>query len=53
MHYWGRWVDRLVKIDGEWLFAHREVVGVGSLNPGNPPGDLRHPGHPGRLSFPE
>lgn len=49
MHYWGRWVDRLVLVDGEWLFAERTVVGVGSINPGSPPRDLDHPGHPGRL----
>lgn len=49
MHYWGRWVDELTKVDGEWLFARREVVGVGSVTPGveASPGD--HPGHPGRL----
>ena len=49
MHYWGRWVDELTKVGGEWLFARREVVGVGSLTPGveASPGD--HPGHPGRL----
>ena len=50
MHYWGRWVDRLVKIEGQWLFAHREVVGIGSMNGGDPPSDLRHPGHPGRIA---
>ena len=49
MHYWGRWVDELVREDGEWRFARREVVGVGSMNEGAPEGDLRHPGHPGRL----
>jgi uncharacterized protein (TIGR02246 family) len=50
MHYWGRWVDELVRIDGEWLFARREVVGIGRISAGNPPGDLlNHPGHPGRF----
>ena len=52
MHYWGRWVDELVKINGEWLFARREVVGVGSIGVppnGAPNGDLVHPGHPGRM----
>ncbi|MFN0095465.1 MAG: nuclear transport factor 2 family protein [Dehalococcoidia bacterium] len=49
MHYWGRWVDELVRVDGEWLFARREVVGIGSINRGNPDRDLQHPGHPGRL----
>ncbi len=47
MHYWGRWVDALVKRDGQWLFARREVVGVGSM--GSARGDFSHPGHPGRL----
>jgi uncharacterized protein (TIGR02246 family) len=51
MHYIGRWVDELVKIDGEWLFARREVVGVGSWRPGDPDQAKhdRFPGHPGRL----
>lgn len=49
MHYWGRWVDALAKVDGEWLFARREVVGVGSLTPGVEAGPEDHPGHPGRL----
>lgn len=58
LHYWGRWVDQLVRVDGEWLFADREVVGVGSISPGGQAseqaaarpgqGDLDHPGHPGR-----
>jgi uncharacterized protein (TIGR02246 family) len=47
MHYWGRWVDELVKRDGQWLFARREVVGVGSI--GSARGDFDHLGHPGRL----
>ncbi len=46
MHYWGRWVDELVKVEGEWLFARREVVGVGSLTPGV---EGSPDGHPGRL----
>ena len=49
MHYWGRWVDELEKVDGEWLFARREVVGVGSLTPGVEGSPDDHPGHPGRL----
>ena len=49
MHYWGRWVDELEKVDGEWLFARREVVGVGSLTPGVEGNPDDHPGHPGRL----
>jgi ketosteroid isomerase-like protein len=48
MHYWGRWVDELAKINGEWKFKRREVVGIGSINRGGD--DLDHPGHPGRLS---
>ncbi len=49
MHYWGRWVDELTKIEGEWLFARLEVVGVGNLVPGEPGSPDDHPGHPGRL----
>jgi len=49
MHYWGRWVDELTKVDGEWLFARREVVGVGSLTPGVEGSPDDHPGHPDRL----
>jgi len=49
-HYWGRWVDQLVKEDGAWRFARREVVGVGSYEPGDGQRDRVHPGHPGRLS---
>lgn len=50
MHYWGRWVDELRRVDGQWKFARREVVGVGSINPlGRDASDLNHPGHPGRL----
>ena len=49
MHYWGRWVDELVRVDGEWLFARREVVGVGSFTPGVEASHADHPGHPGRL----
>lgn len=50
LHYWGRWVDELVRIDGEWLFTRREVVGVGSLVPGDVDRERIHPGHPGRLA---
>ena len=49
MHYWGRWVDELIKIGGDWLFARREVVGVGNLVPGKAGSPDDHPGHPGRL----
>jgi hypothetical protein len=52
MHYWGRWVDELVKVDGEWLFARREVVGIGSIEPGDATRDRVFPGHPGRLPRP-
>ena len=48
LHYWGRWVDELVKVDGEWLFARREVVGIGSYTAGDGEKDRRFPGHPGR-----
>ena len=53
-HYWGRWVDRLKRTDEGWLFAEREVVGVGSLEPASADPDVvkpasAHPGHPGRL----
>ena len=49
MHYWGRWVDEVEKVDGEWLFARREVVGIGSFTPGVEASPDDHPGHPGRL----
>ena len=54
LHYWGRWVDRLVRTDEGWLFAKREVVGVGSIEPESFQSDANspisvHPGHPGRL----
>lgn len=48
-HYWGRWVDELTKVEGEWLFARREVVGIGSFTPGVEATPSDHPGHPGRL----
>lgn len=48
-HYWGRWVDRVVRVKGQWLFAERQVVGVGSIEPGDAGRDRPHPGHPGRL----
>lgn len=52
MHVWGRWVDDLVKVDGNWYFARREVVLLGRINEGNPPSDReQYPGHPGRLPF--
>ena len=50
MHYWGRWVDRLKRTDEGWLFAEREVVGVGSIEPEQAQAmAFDHPGHPGRL----
>ena len=48
LHYWGRWVDELRKIDGQWLFTRREVVGVGTMVPDDAERDRPHPGHPGR-----
>jgi hypothetical protein len=48
LHYWGRWVDELALIDGEWLFTRREVVGVGSMAEGGADKGRLHPGHPGR-----
>lgn len=50
LHYWGRWVDELRKVDGHWLFARREVVGIGSVVPGDVERDRMHPGHPGRVA---
>ncbi len=50
MHYWGRWVDRLVRTGEGWLFAEREVVGIGSIEPDDAGKDRGHPGHPGRLT---
>ena len=55
LHVWGRWVDRIVRIDGEWLFARREVSLVGRMEPGDPPLDIPYanafPGHPGRMGL--
>jgi uncharacterized protein (TIGR02246 family) len=50
MHYWGRWVDRLVRTEEGWLFAEREVVGIGSIEPDDAGRDREQPGHPGRLT---
>jgi len=50
MHYWGRWVDRLVRLDEGWRFAEREVVGIGSIEPDDAGRDREQPGHPGRLT---
>ncbi len=49
IHYWGRWVDRLVRLDDGWFLAEREVAGVGSIEPNNGHMDRTQPGHPGRL----
>lgn len=49
LHYWGRWVDRLVRVDEGWRFAEREVVGIGSIEPNDTGRDRAQPGHPGRL----
>jgi uncharacterized protein (TIGR02246 family) len=50
MHYWGRWVDRLVRVEEGWRFAEREVVGIGSVEPNDAGRDREQPGHPGRLA---
>ena len=50
MHYWGRWVDRLVRTEEGWLLAEREVVGIGSIEPNDAGRDRDQPGHPGRLT---
>ena len=50
MHYWGRWVDELQRVDDQWLFMRREVVGVGQIMKGDPPPAEPFPGHPGRLA---
>ena len=26
LHVWGRWIDELSKVDGQWLFASRRVT---------------------------
>jgi uncharacterized protein (TIGR02246 family) len=49
MHYWGRWVDRLVRLEEGWRFAEREVVGIGSIEPDGTGRTREQPGHPGRL----
>jgi len=49
MHYWGRWIDKLVRVDGEWLFAEREVVGLDAIEPVGREMGHTQPGHPGRL----
>jgi len=41
--------DELVRVDGQWLFARREVVGVGGYVAGDGNKDREFPGHPGRL----
>ena len=50
LHVWGRWVDQLKKVDGQWLFARREVRLVGSFLPGDAEHSREHPGHPGRIA---
>ena len=52
MHYWGRWIDELVREEGIWKFARREVLGIGSINADSLDGDLSHPGFPGRKELP-
>jgi uncharacterized protein (TIGR02246 family) len=49
MHFWGRWLDRFVRTEEGWLFAEKEVMGVGSIEPGGADKTRKYPGHPGRL----
>jgi uncharacterized protein (TIGR02246 family) len=51
LHVWGRWIDRLVRTDEGWHFAHRAVVLIGRLgdHPTAIDEDDRLVGHPGRL----
>ncbi len=51
-HYWGRWVDELVRTRHGWRFHRREVVGVGGYEPGDRRRNRSFPGHPGRLDRP-
>ncbi|MCP4714086.1 MAG: nuclear transport factor 2 family protein [Deltaproteobacteria bacterium] len=54
LHYWGRWVDRYIRTDEGWLFAEREVAGIGDIETEKTLSEDKslafvHPGHPGRL----
>jgi ketosteroid isomerase-like protein len=51
-HYWGRWVDELVRTRHGWRFHRREVVGAGGYEPGDRRRNRSFPGHPGRLDRP-
>lgn len=51
-HYWGRWVDELVRTRHGWRFHRREVVGTGGYEPGDRRRNRSFPGHPGRLDRP-
>jgi len=51
-HYWGRWVDELVRTRAGWRFHRREVVGVGGYEPGDRRRNRSFPGHPERLDRP-
>ena len=46
----GRPIVRRERVDGQWLFARREVVGIGQIIKGDPPPAEPFPGHPGRLT---
>ncbi|MCP4630350.1 MAG: hypothetical protein GY850_43610, partial [bacterium] len=54
LHYWGRWIDRFKRTDEGWLFAEREVAGIGDIETGKTLSEGKslafvHPGHPDRL----
>lgn len=51
LHVWGRWIDRLMRTQEGWRFAHREVLLVGRVgdHPAAVEEDDRLGGHPGRL----
>ena len=51
-HYWGRWIDALVRTRHGWRFHRREVVGAGGYEPGDRRRNRSFPGHPGRLDRP-
>ncbi|MBT3311944.1 MAG: nuclear transport factor 2 family protein [Desulfobacterales bacterium] len=49
MHYWGRWIDSFVRVDGEWFIAEREVIGIDLIFPGVKKRDSVKPRHPGYI----
>jgi ketosteroid isomerase-like protein len=51
-HYWGRWVDELVRTRHGWRFHRREVVGIGGYEPGDRRRNRTFPGHPERIDRP-